>query len=499
MKLILGTTPIAFSVIDKWRDYEVRHCYEDSLPPNLNGCDELFIALRQSDPDSFRSDSENIAKILPLLDTYDPDQNEGTKLLCHLLLYSQTTCDSFRNSDLKGELNGKVEIWPFTMEDITARKITFDRNSIPLESGSTVHLVIFGMTQWTEAIAKYATIACHYPNYTRDHSLRTRITIIDDDIVPESEAFAARYRHLFNNSYIRFVDVNGQRSKVSRPQYSRTREDFVDMEWEFVQGTPDNEVFAEKLGIWAADAGQQLTVAVCYEDDERNIALAGRMKDIVNDASVPVYVKVNDSSIFQALNMPGCIKPLCADDAGYDITLPERRMAQIVNCFYRQAYDTPEGRKIQTPMEVDMAAARECWEDLAADLRWSSVCSAMSIRSKMHSLGHDESDWGTFYSVSAREIECIAKVEHNRWSVEKLMTGYRPLTDEEQKAVVQNPGLKKVLKQQKAHYDLRSYDEIGKDETGKNSQIYDIVITGAIPLIANASKDKSAKSEEDKR
>jgi hypothetical protein len=68
--------------------------------------------------------------------------------------------------------------------------------------------------------------------------------------------------------------------------------------------------------------------------------------------------------------------------------------------------------------------------------------------------------------------------------VEELMLGYRPLTDDEQRQVEQDTTLKKKLRnEQKAHYDLRSFDDLRADDTGKNSQVYDQVLTQGIPLI----------------
>ena len=78
----------------------------------------------------------------------------------------------------------------------------------------------------------------------------------------------------------------------------------------------------------------------------------------------------------------------------------------------------------------------------------------------------------------------MAEVEHNRWNVEELVLGYRPTTDEEHEQIRQDISLRSVFKQQWAHDDLRSFREIGNDETGQNVFRYDIALTRSLPLIA---------------
>ena len=74
-------------------------------------------------------------------------------------------------------------------------------------------------------------------------------------------------------------------------------------------------------------------------------------------------------------------------------------------------------------------------------------------------------------------------MEHTRWSVEELLLGYRPVSDEEQRAVEADINVKKKLREQKVHYDLRSYDDLRVDATGKNVNVYDKALVQGIPLI----------------
>jgi hypothetical protein len=103
----------------------------------------------------------------------------------------------------------------------------------------------------------------------------------------------------------------------------------------------------------------------------------------------------------------------------------------------------------------------------------------------MHSLGHADDEWQTLFAISEREVESLAEVEHNRWSVEELILGYRPTTDDEHRQILQNISLRGTLKQQLAHDDLRSYRELGFDETDRNVARYDVALIRTLPLIAH--------------
>lgn len=129
----------------------------------------------------------------------------------------------------------------------------------------------------------------------------------------------------------------------------------------------------------------------------------------------------------------------------------------------------------------------------------------MTISTKMRSLGHEEKDWDKFYALTQDEIEKISAVEHNRWSVERLVLGFRPPTDMERDEIRENiqafihakltggampeRDLKVEYKRKKVHYDLCSYRELREDKTGQNVRAYDYDLTASIPLIAQSFKE----------
>ena len=60
-------------------------------------------------------------------------------------------------------------------------------------------------------------------------------------------------------------------------------------------------------------------------------------------------------------------------------------------------------------------------------------------------------------------VEMLGKTEHVRWNVEQLLTRFRPLTEEEQAAVLAGKATKDGLKREKfAHLDIVSCDRLAR-------------------------------------
>ena len=78
----------------------------------------------------------------------------------------------------------------------------------------------------------------------------------------------------------------------------------------------------------------------------------------------------------------------------------------------------------------------------------------------------------------------LAEVEHNRWSVEELVLGYRPATEEEHAEIMKDISLRSKFKTEFVHDDLRSYRELGVDETGLSVVRYDVGLVRTLPLLA---------------
>lgn len=336
---------------------------------------------------------------------------------------------------------------------------------------------------------KDIALVSHYTDFKNNSKFRTRITILVDNVTPIHD-FVFEYQELFDNSYWRIVDLTSEKPKVElhRPQYEGRRKDFVDVEWEFVIGHLSNPILQTKIRRWANDSRQDLTIALCYDDADKNKRFAEKFKHRLPD-TVHIEIHNNDSE---------------AEKEKMEEWLG---MAKYLHYFYQASYELKH-----VPTEMPEDEVNKAWDALDDTLKMSNIYNVMSIPHKMQLLGHDRDDWGAFYALTADEIEQLTAVEHNRWCVERLIQGSRPCTDEECKEIYDdmrrrlsddeyaktNPvSLKKKYKTERnAHYDLCAFSELGVDETGLPVSRYDRDLTAAIPLIVKTYYDRHIVKKE---
>ena len=520
--LILGNHPIARDLV---RQYEVKRDYvTHNTKMSVEGIDfetfdELCLLTSPTKDYRMKEDDKAFSILRQIAQNLKVTKHDGLRLKCHLLLQSQTTLWLLQTLDIYKDITKRIELYPFTLADQWAKNVfcrlpkspgafkPLDRVPIKPDSNKTVHLLIVGTGEMAECLALHAALIAHFPNYTRNHSLRTRITLLDTNIHTLQDTFIDRYKNLFDHSYYRSIKLGESKvlTNFHRPKYCNEREDFVDIEWEFVDGSIHDPVMQDKLRIWSFDQDQVLTIAFCSDDTEHNIDEALTLPSFIHSQDIPLLVYVHHSGIFHevcAADVFQNIYPFGMEDEGYDIDLPLLQMAKRLHYFYMCSY----GQK-GTPTELPIDEIEEEWNKIESfNIRYSNINGVMTIATKMRSLGHDESDWDKFYALTQDEIELLSSVEHNRWSVERLIMGFCPPTAKEREQIrsnidewisaVRSGGdkpkeyLKDVYKKKKVHLDLCAYRELGTDKTGQNVRVYDYDLTACIPLIANSFNEQ---------
>ena len=494
--IIFGSHPIRRSVQDRYEgagaSVIIRDGFTvDQLPESVP--DEVVILTSESHPDT------EACAFLPLL-AGEWMGKVGKRPLVHLLLQKDTTLRMLSVSDFPAEVNKVLDIYPFTMEGAWAERIMvrlpglsghpkagLDRLPVGRESRQFVHLVIVGFDSYAQRIALTAALVVHYPNYDGKASrpLRTRISFIAPGIVSAKDPFIARHQTLFDHSYYRTVDVAGRKSHLHHPVYEGKREDFVDIEWEFVDAEAGNPVVLEKLSLWAKDSLRQMTLVCSGPDDAANIDRAIALPAAVYDGDIPVWVRMHQDMISGTLCQSPKYRnliPFGMDAEGYDIKAPLLKMARLLHYFYQCSYGG-EG----VPTVFPQQDVEEAWLlSGPMKMRLSNIYNVMTMAGKMHSLGHNPEDLSTYYALTREEIEVLSRTEHNRWSVERLLSGTRPCTDEERKAIREDIHRKREYKARDIHFDLCAYSELGVDETGKDVRTYDYDLTACIPLIVES-------------
>lgn len=469
---------------------------------------EYVILTSPSDGSTIETDAEALALLKALADA--APHAPVTRPVVHLLLQSPASLRAIQMMDLPAGVEDKLEVYPFTMEDIWAKNVlvqlpgiadgdyrALDREGIGKESRCYVHIVLSGFNAQAESIAIYTALTAHYPNYRPKDKfpLRTRITIIEEGLQSKRDAFISRYQSLFDNSFYRTVDVKKHSIDFHRPMYAGKRSDFVDVEWEFVDSSINNPEVRRKIHNWVNDYNQLLTFFVCGDNDAQNLSDLMSLPKVVFEKDIPVIIQQSVSMPANALYNSATynnIRTFGMKDCGYDVSLPLVKLAKLLAYAYDFSYNNQH-----FPTKLPIDKAEKIWKDEKSfKMRCSCICNVMTIAAKMRSLGHDAADAGVFYALTQSDIESLSETEHNRWSVERLVQGARPCTDEELADIRTDiKTLKQVYKNKDIHFDLRAYDELEEDGTGRNVKEYDYALTAIIPLMVKTFYEKYGHGE----
>lgn len=371
---------------------------------------------------------------------------------------------------------------------------TLDRSGIHIDDNKFVHFVIVGMSPIGYAMATTAAHVCHFPNF-QSKGLRTKITFIQNDIRQEMNFFLGRFSELMKLSYWQYINPeNPTLNTESFPdaEYADLSSDpkgFLDIEWEFIDGgieTPQVRSYLEQCALRNEET-EVLTIALCDNDPETNTSAALFLPSIISEKQIPVFVYqpggdqmlrlVKDTAPYTHLY------PFGMKTNALDKQYQERqRRAKRINLLYKLE---DEGKPFtKMPEDSELVAP---WFAKQYAFQQSNMYAANSIPFKLRgvSLGIEEK------LTDDKDIDILAKIEHNRWNVERLLNGFRPYKLRERltfKAILERDdaesinSLKATLNKNKEtlfiHKDIAPYEEL----TGKSKK-YDIAIVKNIQSV----------------
>ena len=357
---------------------------------------------------------------------------------------------------------------------------TIDRGRVVERSEKYVHLVVAGMTQMGYAMATTAAHLCHYPNFDeKTGKCRTKITFIDPNAEEEMKMFKGRYPGLFELSHSWFI---GNQSDLSNRDNQNNLNDgfgdFLDVEWEFVKGSVVDDWVRKMLLEWKDDKEQILTLAFCGEDAERNMAQAlylpqAFFRHVVDsrqltdrDPLIWVYQPENSALVDTAHEQVGRymnLLPFGTMAGSFDSRMGKRlAAAKRINYLYQkqnaeEVYGTMEGQE-----ELD-----RLWHELSYAEKMSNIYAANSIYGKYRSMGIREGE-----SVPDAAVDILARMEHARWNMEKLLVGFSALPKEKRdelntKLDNKDPNVESENKRLKnedfKHKDIAPYDKLREE------------------------------------
>ena len=361
-----------------------------------------------------------------------------------------------------------------SVEPEQCRFPAIDRDGIMADSDKTVRFVICGMTQMSYAMASTVAHIAHFPNF-RNGQNRTKICFIAPDIREEMDFFLGHYDNLFrlsNADYIHW-DQNGEpvieRLRTPLAKYG----DFLDIEWVFVDGSVESDNIRSLLHEWACNDKEYLSIALCENESDANVAASLYLPEAIYANKVPVFVyqPLSGEVLKYAHKTPrySNVYPFGMKDECYDPLFRKRIVkAKRINYLY-QLQDNGISYEKMAESEV----LEDYWNTRSEYLfKLSNLYASNSIPIKLRSIGIDPDKVDCKTVLSPSDISTLSEVEHNRWNMERLLLGTQPLYLSKRKAIndmlkdsdpeVVNQGktINKHLKNNFYHKDIAPYDEL---------------------------------------
>lgn len=453
---------------------------------------------------------------------FHPDKN----LPCYVQINSSSVLSMLQKTNPDGVKEKKADgtdgddllkFIPFNFNEIWAQKavatmpgtdyLPLDGGGITADSDKHVHLVIIGMNEMSRALAINAAQVLHFPNYKNGQPCTgTTITFIDPEARVKGEEFRTRYRQLFSLSRWRAVGENslsmteeGWHDPYADMENKWAKEymgkaNFMDIQWEFVETQPAGTAAMNYLDAIVGDNRAVMTVALCFERSEDNIALCMALSEAVRLQANEILIRENESDMavktLRSISGFSNIRAFGMMNECYRENLMSDRYGKLINACYG---DWSTGEKIEVNIN-DSAAVDLLWQKTSVVNRYSSIFSGNMLFYKLRSLGLKTNletlltEEEVMKATEKFKVE-LAMVEHNRWNTEKLLMGYRPLNSEDENQKWRSGGDGK-MKKQFIHADIKHFDELSKKDIKKDEDV-----TSRLYLLYNLAIDY-AKQEQ---
>ena len=446
----------------------------------LHNAEEIYVLGELTRVDELEPYHDSInMQCLDCIKEIRTENNVSKVVTCYVMFDYQTTFAAFQASKQKREIDGNIIFIPFNIHETWAQKIlvwgkarkiegevvkydilynNIDEDGISYDSDKIAHIIIIGMSKMGTAMAIETAHLAHFPNFVRDNSKRTKITFIDKNAREESDFFMGRFPDLFKLCKWTNVDGNVYNEKFpgdimsdngempKKSEYSYFKQNFIDVEFEFREGGVETNANREYLKNCVKDKNAIVTIAVCLPLPHQSLAAALYLPHSVIEKANDIWVyqpqsaklvlditkQQEDLKYWDEVKYKK-LKPFGMQDGGFDEKLINNKLVTYCQCFYNlkeeikknspqynewtcnmisQKYEENRTNQLEKPQHI--------WEI------WSNIYHLNMLNYKLRSFAEKDEE-------STKPIESnknlIARVEHNRWNMEKLLMGYRPLRD----------------------------------------------------------------------
>ncbi len=502
---------------------------------NVAAANEVYILGDTSEFDNIENyhDSLNV-HCLKIISQLCKKANRENRLKSHVLFDYKTTYHIFQYADLSEDIAKYIDFHPFNFYDLWARKVLvagYNNENIlykPLdyipitsvESDKFIHFIVVGMSKMGQAMALQAAHIAHFPNYKKR---KTKITFIDSNGNVEMNEFKQKCGELFKVSHSTFIDAdawaeaelnsvnNTEKIDESRfiTEYHIAEEykhlvakndkdqDFIDVEWEFIKGYDHNPIVQRRLNDYIEDPNAIVTVAICLNITHISLRSAMSLPKKYYEKNIPVLVQQRKTSTMVSIlngedfdekyrqnRLYKNIQPFGMVADCYDLHMVSsvdacKRISYVYDHFF--TYDN-------LPTKIDMVKANQIWDETVVSKRWSNIFAAASIPTKLRCIAVNWTVKNPTHldDLTEEQVSLLSEIEHNRWNVEELLLGYRPVHKDEDAEIDADKNKKKEYRNRFIHYDIRPFSELKTDNSGRKANEYDEVIVRSLPLILNS-------------
>ena len=379
----------------------------------------------------------------------------------------------------------------YTDNGVTHNYPHLDRDGIAPDDHRHVHLVIVGASTFGMTLAIEAAKMLHFPNFDgKNH--KTEITFIDLNADQERFLFLSRYRHFFEVESYRY-----EGELIPATKFSGDDADFLDVEFGFVKGDIYSPEIQKLITQWATDGDQLLSIVLAMTDARLNMSAAMSLPDEVYESCVPVFVRQNTSSTFlsklqatsaahqyekktigpdgqvvssQPVSRYANIYPFGMTDIVFDVQKRTRLMGECINYLYHLYFNTTKVSDdgLEGMMKYDrqqvLQEAHALWKTCKESDQWSSLYGAYNIPFRVRTF--EAMGINDLMHLDADLVERMGIVEHNRWTVEKLLMGFRkPLPNEDSYNLKADASTVKDFKKNNnkhhfIHSDIRPFNQL---------------------------------------
>jgi hypothetical protein len=328
-----------------------------------------------------------------------------------------------------GKTPPPIDPKPFSLDEMAARALIQSEAPTLMTLAEKLgherlHLAFFGFDDAAEAVAARALMSLWSVKFGAP-----RLTVLTPDPVGAEARFRARHREAFAHPALWSADIA-----------------FLPFDWD------QASVGAELLDLVESQRGKPVGAVVSTGADPGNIHLSIALKRICNHGlrwPIPIYMKETSQSEFSQQYAKGDdtveLDAYLQAFGSHQVTATRQKVldgwldrgAAIAHEYYNKNLGERDPMRLK-----ELQAAMRDWSDVLEAYRSANRAVADSALVKMWDAGFrpavDKEQGDTAPVIAEAKIDDMARLEHDRWMAERLMSGWRPAAERNNDLMMHN-------------------------------------------------------------